>query len=142
MKDNKGSKVRRSADERKKLNRKIAEIIYISIGGIVMALGITSLILSAFINNMEGAFTAHPFYPLYQFETSFFETIGFGSDFRRFGTLLVLISMVYLLIVLYVYSLKADVEDKRAKQKKLREQNLKKFASNLDNLESKEKEVA
>ncbi len=141
MKKNKEKKVR-SAEAKKKLNRKIAEIIYIVIGGIVMLAGVVSLVLATFINNMDGAFTSHPFYPLYQFQTSFFETLGFGTDFRRFGTLLVILSLIYFLIVFYVFAAKADIDEKKSKQKKLREQNLKKFASNLENIESNNNEVA
>ena len=68
---NKNKKIR-SAQQRKELNQKIAEIIWVTLGGIIGVAGIVSLVLGTFISNMSDNFHSHPFYPLYQFQEKFF----------------------------------------------------------------------
>ncbi|MGN1295340.1 MAG: hypothetical protein ACI4U5_02920 [Bacilli bacterium] len=128
---NKSKKIR-SAQQKKELNQKIAEIIWITLGGIVGVAGIVSLVLGTFISNMSDNFKSHPFYPLYQFQEKFFTWLKSWSNislnsFVVLGIILISIACVYLLIVLYIYANKQDAKDKRSKAKKLRERNLKKF---------------
>lgn len=128
---NKNKKIR-SAQQRKELNQKIAEIIWVTLGGIIGVAGIVSLVLGTFISNMSDNFHSHPFYPLYQFQEKFFTWLKSWShislsSFVIFGIILISFACVYLLIVLFVYANKQDAKDKRNKAKKLRERNLKKF---------------
>ena len=128
---NKNKKIK-TAQQRKELNQKIAEIIWVTLGGIIGVAGVVSLVLGTFISNMSDNFKSHPFYPLYQFQEKFFTWLKSWShislsSFIVLGVILISIACVYLLIVLYIYANKQDEKDKRNKAKKLRERNLKKF---------------
>ena len=133
-----------STQKRKALNQKIAEIIWIAIGAIVIAAGFLSCILGTLISNMNGNFERHSFYPIYKFEIDFFEWLNKWSkinlkSFLVLGFYLIVFSMVYLLIVLYIYATKKDAQDKKDKARKLRERNLKRFEDERKQVEEQAK---
>ena len=120
---------------KKELSTKIAEIIWMSIGGLVLLSGVICLIWSIVINNIGTDSTnmfSHPLYFLVEAQESFFKWLTEWSKlevstFAELGTWLVLGSAAYLLIVLAVYGAKQDNLDKKLKAKKLREKNARKF---------------
>lgn len=119
------NKVKRTPEQRKELNSKIAEIIWYSIGGIVLIGGFVFSILGLLIMNMRNNFTTHPFYPLYEAQGRFFSWLGFGSTYANAGLMLILVAVVYLIIVFYIFSNIADVKEKRNKNKKIQKKSLK-----------------
>ena len=119
------NKRKRTAEEVKELNWKIAEIIWYSIGGVVLLGGLVFSILGLLVLNMDGNFNNHPLYPLYEAQGKFFEWLGFGSTYANAGLVLILCGIVYMLIVFYAFSKRAEVNDKKAKQKQTRKKNLK-----------------
>lgn len=112
--------------------RKIAEIIWVSVGGALMTCGVICLILSMIINNLGsdgGLITDNPLYPLITAQENFKEWWNGWvfikmTSFASLGTWLVIISCAYLLIVFAVYASKQDAMDKKEKAKKLREKNM------------------
>lgn len=105
-------------------NLKIAEVIYMVIGGIISVTGLVFGVLGCFIINMEGRFSVHPFYPLYLAERDFFNWLGLDLNFTSASVILLIVGMIYFLIVFYVFASKAEDREKREKQRKLREKNL------------------
>ncbi len=120
----KKEKRKRTAEEKKELNWKIAEAIWYSIGGIVLVGGIVFSLLGLLIMNMDGNFTKHPLYPLYKAQGEFYAWLGQGTSFANTGLVLILFSIVYFLIVFYLFSRRADIKEKRLRQKKERKKNL------------------
>lgn len=119
------NKVKRTPEQRKDLNNRIAEIIWYSIGGVILLGGFVFSILGLLIMNMNNNFTTHPFYPLYQAQGRFFSWLGFGSTYANAGLVLILIAVVYLIVVFYIYSNIADVKEKRNRSKKIQKKSLK-----------------
>lgn len=111
--------------------RKIAEIIWLSVGGAIMLCGIVCMVLSLIINNLgaDGSLiTNSPLYPLIKAQEDFKNWWNGWffikmSSFAGLGTWLVIISCAYSLIVLAVYASKQDVLEKKEKARKLREKN-------------------
>ena len=121
----KEKKAKRTPEQIKELNWKIAEIIWYSIGGIVLVGGFVFSVLGLLIMNMDGNFKHHPFYPLYESQAEFFEWLGFGSTYANAGLVLILISIVYFLIVFVAFAKRADINTKRNRQKQERKKSLK-----------------
>lgn len=119
------AKRKRTKEETKELNWKIAEIIWYSIGGIILLGGLTFSVMGVMIMNMNGNFKYHPFYGLYQSQSAFFKWLGFGSSYANLGVMLILISMLYFVIVFYIFARRADIKDKKTKQNKERVRNFK-----------------
>lgn len=127
---------------------KVAEVIWISIGGLVLLCGVVCLILSIVINNI-GTDTTNmynsPLYFLVEWQDAFVTWLNGWSklnikSFSHLGLWLVICSVVYLLIVLAVYASKQDGLDKKLKAKKLRERNARKFLEEQALNEEKNKE--
>ena len=120
---------------KKELSAKVAEIIWLSIGGLVLLSGVICLIWNIVINNIGTETTnmySHPLYFLVEAEDTFFAWLTEWSKlevstFAELGTWLVLGSTVYLLVVFAAYGAKQDNLDKKLKAKKLREKNARKF---------------
>ena len=121
----KKNKVKRTAEQKKELNLKIAEIVWYSLGGIILTGGLVFSILGLLIMNMKDNFTKHPFYGLYEAQGKFFEWLGFGSTFANAGLVLILVSILYFVIVFYVFANFADVKQKREKGRKEKKKSLK-----------------
>ena len=127
---------------------KVAEVIWMSIGGLVLLCGVVCLILSIVINNI-GTDTTNmynsPIYFLVEWQDAFVTWLNGWSklnikSFSHLGLWLVICSVVYLLIVLAVYASKQDGLDKKLKAKKLRERNARKFLEEQALNEEKNKE--
>lgn len=125
MAKEKKNKVKRTPEQIKELNWKIAEIIWYSIGGIILAGGLVFSVLGLLIMNMSENFNYHPFYPLYKAQGEFFNWLGFGSTYANAGLVLILVGLVYFLIVLYVFANINDVKVKKQASKIERKKNLK-----------------
>ncbi len=121
----KEKKQKMTSAQKSELNWKIAEIIWYSIGGIILLAGVVFSVLGLLIINMEGNFTHHPFYPLYKAQGEFFGWLGFGSTFSNAGLMLILFAVVYFCIVFYIFAKRQDIKDKKKKIKNNREKSLK-----------------
>lgn len=123
------------AQKSKANSRKIAEIIWLSVGGAIMLCGIVCIVLSLIINNLGadgGLITDSPLYPLINAQEDFKNWWNGWffikmSSFAGLGTWLVIIACAYSLIVFAVYASKQDVLEKKEKARKLREKNALKF---------------
>ena len=138
----------KKTQSKKETSVKIAEIIWMSIGGLVLLCGVVCLILSIVINNI-GTDTTNmynsPLYFLVEWQDAFVTWLNGWSklnikSFSHLGLWLVICSVVYLLIVLAVYASKQDGLDKKLKAKKLRERNARKFLEEQALNEEKNKE--
>lgn len=107
------TKKKRTSAQKKELNWKIAEIIWYSIGGIVLVGGLVFSILGMLIMNMDGNFTKHALYPLYKSQGEFISWLGFGSSYANIGLMLILIALVYFFIVFFIFAKRADVKAKK-----------------------------
>ena len=133
---------------------KVAEIIWLSIGGLILLSGIACLVLTIIINNIGTDTTnmySNPLFFLVEAQDAFVEWfVGWSkieiSSFNDIGIGLIVIAAIYLLIVFAVYGAKQDAADKKAKAKKLRESNARKFLEeqklNEEKRESELQEVA
>ena len=127
---------------------KVAEVIWISIGGLVLLCGVVCLILSIVINNIGTDTTniySHPLFFLVEWQDTFVTWFNEWSkasitSFSNLGLWLVICSVIYLLIVIAVYANRQDNLDKKAKAKKLREKNARKFLEEQQLNEEKQKE--
>jgi high-affinity K+ transport system ATPase subunit B len=127
-------KLKKSQSNRN-LSSKIAEIIWMSLGGLVLLSGVVCLILNIVINNIGTDTTnmySHPLFFLVEWQDAF--VVWFNewtklsiTSFGSLGLWLVICSVIYLLIVFAVYASKQDALEKKAKAKKLREKNARKF---------------
>ena len=115
---NNNKKRKRTAAEKKELNWKIAEIIWYSLGGIVLLGGLVFSLLGILIMNMDGNFTKHALYPLYKSQGEFISWLGFGSSYANIGLMLILISLVYFAIIFFIFSKRADIKERRNRQVK------------------------
>lgn len=138
----------KKTQSKKETSVKIAEIIWMSIGGLVLLCGVVCLILSIVINNI-GTDTTNmynsPLYFLVEWQDAFVSWLNGWSkltvkSFGNLGLWLVICSVIYLLIVLAVYASKQDNLDKKLKAKKLREKNARKFLEEQALNEEKMKE--
>ena len=138
----------KKTQSKKDLSAKIAEIIWVSIGGLVLLCGIVCLIWSIVINNIGTDTTnmySSPLFFLVEWEEAFITWLNEWSQLgvksvSQMGLWLVLGSVVYLLIVLAAYASRQDSLDKKAKAKKLREKNARKFLEEQQLNEEKHKE--
>lgn len=133
---------------KKETSVKVAEIIWMSIGGLVLLCGVVCLILSIVINNIGTDTTniySHPLFFLVEWQDTFVTWFNEWSkasitSFSNLGLWLVICSVIYLLIVIAVYANRQDNLDKKAKAKKLREKNARKFLEEQQLNEEKQKE--
>lgn len=131
----KKERIKRTPEQQKELNWKIAEIIWYSIGGIIMLGGLVFSVLGLLIMNMNENFNHHAFYPLYKAQGEFFAWLGFGSTYANAGLVLILVGLVYFLIVIYAFANFSDVKSKKQAARVERKKNLKLI---LDQEETKE----
>ena len=140
----------KKTQSKKELSGKIAEIIWVTLGGLVLLCGVVCLILSIVINNIGTDSTnmySSPLFFLVEWQDAFVTWFNEWSkagitSFGNLGLWLVICSVVYLLIVIAVYATKQDNLDKKAKAKKLREKNARKFLEEQQLNEEKRKEEA
>ena len=118
-------KRKRTKEEKNELNWKIAEIIWYSIGGIILTAGVVFSFLGLLIVNMNGNFKYHPFYELYKSQASFFSWLGFGSSYANLGLMLLLISVIYFVIVISIFARRSDIKEKKLKRSKERRNSFK-----------------
>ena len=138
----------KKTQSKKDLSAKIAEIIWLSIGGLVLLCGVVCLIWSIVINNIGTDTTnmySSPLYFLVEWQDAFITWLNGWTKLEiksvsQMGLWLVLGSVVYLLIVLAAYATRQDNLDKKAKAKKLREKNARKFLEEQQLNEEKRKE--
>lgn len=123
-------KSKRTAEEKKELNWKIAEIIWYSIGGIILAGGLTFSILGLLIVNMSGNFKNHPFYQLYLAQNRFISWLGWGGSYAEIGLMLILLALVYFIIAISLFARRQDAKEKRLKKAKERRGNFKLIIEN------------
>ena len=139
----------KKTQSRKELSSKIAEIIWVSIGSIILLGGVACLVLSIVINNIGTDSTnmySSPLFFLVEAQDAFVSWLNEWSklnitSFGNLGLYLVLIAVVYLLIVIAVYAARQDNLDKKAKAKKLREKNARRFLEEQKINEEKANEV-
>ena len=140
----------KKTQSKKDVSAKIAEIIWLSIGGLVLLCGVVCLIWSIVINNIGTDTTnmySSPLFFLVEWQDAFITWLNGWSKLEvksvsQMGLWLVLGSVVYLLIVLAAYATRQDNIDKKAKAKKLREKNARKFLEEQQLNEEKRKEEA
>ena len=138
----------KKTQSKKELSAKIAEIIWVTLGGLVLLCGVVCLILSIVINNIGTDTTniySHPLFFLVEWQDTFVTWVNEWSkasitSFSNLGLWLVICSVIYLLIVIAVYANRQDNLDKKAKAKKLREKNARKFLEEQQLNEEKQKE--
>lgn len=130
----------RTKKDKKALGNKIAEIIWTVLAGVVFVSGIVFGIMGLIIESISGNFTTSPFYSLITAQDSFFTWIKTWwssypnaiSQFSLVGLILMFIGLVFLLLVLLVFSNKQEALDKKEKARKLRENNVRKFEEQLN----------
>lgn len=138
----------KKTQSKKELSAKIAEIIWVTLGGLVLLCGVVCLVLSIVINNIGTDTTnmySHPLFFLVEWQDAFVTWFNEWSkasitSFSNLGLWLVICSVIYLLIVIAVYANRQDNLDKKAKAKKLREKNARKFLEEQQLNEEKLKE--
>lgn len=125
----------KKAQSNKEKSKKIAEIIWVTVGGVILFAGFACLILSIIVNNI-GTDTTNmknsPLYPLIPAQDAFVNWWNSWcfydiKTFASLGILLVIIAAIYLLIVFAVYASQKDADEKKLKAKKLRERNAQRF---------------
>ena len=142
----------KKTQSKKDVSAKIAEIIWLSIGGLVLLCGVVCLIWSIVINNIGTDTTnmySSPLFFLVEWQDAFITWLNGWSKLEvksvsQMGLWLVIGSAIYLLIVLAAYATRQDNIDKKAKAKKLREKNARKFLEEqaLNEVKNKEEAVA
>ena len=140
----------KKTQSKKDVSAKVAEIIWLSIGGLVLLCGVVCLIWSIVINNIGTDTTnmySSPLFFLVEWQDAFITWLNGWSKLEvksvsQMGLWLVIGSAIYLLIVLAVYATRQDNIDKKAKAKKLREKNARKFLEEQQLNEEKRKEEA
>ena len=128
----------RTRAQRKELSNKIAEIIWISLSGIVLGCGILLSLSGALIETISGNFKSSPLYFLIQGQDGFIKWVKSWwssypfSTFLTTGVVLSIVGLIFLLIILLVYSNKQEAIDRKEKARKLRENNVKRFEAQLE----------
>ena len=102
-----------------KRDLKIAEIVYYSIGGVALALGVLFSIFGLILlnptkQNFEDSF-------LKQAQDSFFSWLKIETNFATAGFVLMLCAIVYFVIVFAIFSRKGDKVEKIVNSKKSRQ---------------------
>lgn len=130
----------KTARERKEFNSKVAEIIWISIAGFIMFVGLLCAIAGLLINSIDGNFKSSPLYFLIEGQEAFFTWVKTWwasyplSSFAYTGLGLMGVGLLILLVILLVYSNKQEVQEKKERARKLREANVKKFEAQLESV--------
>ena len=96
-----------------------AEIVYYSIGGIVLLAGLVFsifgvILLNPITPNFEGSL-------LLEAQTSFFEWLKINTTFEKAGFVLMAIAIIYFLITFSIFSKKGDEVLKKVNLKKSRQ---------------------
>lgn len=111
--------VRTKDIEKKKRDFKIAEIVYYSIGGIVLLIGFVFSIFGTILLNPSKANFENTF--LKKAETSIFSWLNWNSNFISAGLTLMLVATIYFIIVFMIFTKKADTLEKIVVSKKSRQ---------------------
>lgn len=98
---------------------KIAEIVYYSIGGVVLALGVIFSIFGLILLNPTKENFENTF--LKQAENGFFEWLNIDSNFASAGIVLMLIAIVYFIVIFAIFTRKGDKVEKIDSSKKSRQ---------------------
>ena len=96
-----------------------AEIVYYSIGGIVLLTGLVFsifgvILLNPITPNFEGS-------PLLEAQTAFFQWLKINTTFEKAGFVLMALAIVYFLITFSIFSKKGDEVLKKVNLKKSRQ---------------------
>lgn len=130
----------RTTRERKELNNKIAEIIWLSLAGLICAAGLVSSIIGLIINSLTGNFKKSPLYFLIEAQDGLFNWVKTWwasypfPSFANTGLVLLLIGLVFLLLILLVTASRRDQIERKEKARKLRENNVKRFEAQLESV--------
>lgn len=115
-------KKNRSPQEKAKFDLKVAEIVYYSIGGVVMALGLIFsvfglILLNPAQDNFESSF-------LLKAQTNFFTWLNWNTTFQKAGFLLMACAIIYFMIVFAIFVKKGDEVSRRSDIKKSRQRQI------------------
>lgn len=111
--------VRTKSVEKKKRDFKIAEIIYYSIGGVILLIGFVFSILGVILLNPSKENFENTF--LKQAETSIFSWLNWDSNFVSAGLTLMIIATIYFIIIFLIFTRKADEVERIVVNKKSRQ---------------------
>ena len=131
----------RTTRERKELNNKIAEIIWLVISGALFLWGFIFSLMGALIQTITGNFKKSPLYFLVESQDKFFAwVLTWWKDcplksYSTMGIVIMIIGLVLLLIVLFLFSNKSEALEKKEKARKQRESNVKRFEAQLDSIQ-------
>ncbi len=125
----------KKAQGKKTNGKKVAEVIYLSIGGVFLTWGVVCLVLALLIQHIGTETTSMKLSPLYfliEFQANFktwWDSWFFWktTSFLSMGIWFTIIFGAYELLILSIYAYKSDVNEKKIRAKKLRENNVKKF---------------
>lgn len=112
-------KVTRTSQEKAKRDLKIAEIVYYSIGGVAMTLGVIFSIFGLILINPAKENFENSFLKIA--ETNFFNWLHWNTTFSSAGVLLMVCATIYFFIVFAIFSRKGDEISKRSDLKKSRQ---------------------
>ena len=125
---------RKVSTKKAKRDLMIAEIVYYSIGGFFLLTGILFCIFGVILLNPPTQnFTNHP---LYLAQTSFFEAIHWNTNFLNAGSLLMFLSIIYFLVVFFIFGNKGDELQKKEQSKSHRQREVVYEAPKTDNVVS------
>lgn len=130
--------------QKKELSNKIAEIIWVVLASIIFIGGIVFGLMGLIIEFMSGNLKRNPLYFLIEAQDNLFTWIrkwwsGFPKELSQFSTTglaLMGIGLVFLLIVLLVFSNRQEAISRKEKAKKLRENNVKRFEEQLETVKT------
>lgn len=125
--------------EKTKRDFKVAEIVYYSIGGLVLFVGFVFSIFGVILFNPVKANFENTF--LKEAETAIFEFLKWETDFTNAGLVLMIIATIYFAIVFLIFTKKGDDVEKITLQKQTRQRKFN-FNTNPDVVETEVKEVA
>lgn len=111
--------VRTKSVEKKKRDFKIAEIVYYSIGGVVLLIGFVFSIFGVILLNPSKENFENTF--LKQAETSVFSWLKWNSNFVSAGLNLMIIATIYFIIIFLIFTRKADEVERIVVSKKSRQ---------------------
>lgn len=111
-----------SSQEKAKRDLKIAESVYYTIGGFFLLVGFVFSILGVILLNPPQENFASS--PLYLAEQAFFKAINWNTTFLNAGALLMVLSIIYFMIVFYIFSRKGDDLAKREHLKSHRQREI------------------
>ena len=124
--------------EKTKRDFKIAEIVYYSIGGLVLFVGFVFSIFGVILfNPVKGNFE-NTF--LKQAETAIFNFLNWQTDFTNAGLVLMLIATIYFAVIFLIFTKKGDDVEKINVNKQTRQRQFT-FNPNPEVVETEVKEV-